>query len=244
MSRSVEVLRTLPATVPNPPSTLTVMDLATARVEWAPGKWTSVWAAGDPGSEHVLILAHGAGAGAGHPLVAGLRDQLVAAEAFCVTFNYPYTEEGRRWPDPTHRLLACHRAVSEWVKSQTPRTPVLAGRSMGGRMGTYLAADGYPVRALLLYAYPLHPPSRPDRLRSEHLGRIEVPMLFFRGSRDAFATPELFDREVRALKSAAVVDLEGLDHSFRGRGRRAEDINRRMAEMTVSWLNDLPESGF
>ncbi len=181
MGRSVEVLRTLLATDPNPPSTLSVMDLATAQVEWAPGRRTRVWAAGDPGWDPVLILAHGAGAGAGHPLVAGLRDQLAAAGAFCVTFNYPYTEEGRRWPDPTRRLLACHRAVSEWVRNKTAQTPVLAGRSMGGRMGTYLAADGDPVRALVLYAYPLHPPGRPDRLRSEHLGRIEVPMLFFRG---------------------------------------------------------------
>ena len=220
------------------------MKLATARVEWTPGRRVSLWTAGDKGRGPVVILAHGAGAGADHPLVVGLRDQLVAAGSFCVTFNYPYMEEGRRWPDPTHRLLACHRSVLAWVKMETKDVPVLAGRSMGGRMGTYLAEEGETVRALVLYAYPLHPPGRPDRLRSEHLGRIAIPMLFFRGSRDAFASAELFDREVRSRKLATVVDLDGLDHAFRGRGQRPEDVNRLLAGETVSWLNNLPEYDF
>ena len=217
------------------------METSAIRLEWTPGRSTRVWTAGDPERHPVAILAHGAGAGADHPLMVGLRDQLVAAGAFCVTFNYPYKEEGRRWPDHKSRLLACHKAVMEWTKKQTGRTPVLAGRSMGGRMGTYLAAQGEPVRALVLYAYPLHPPGRPEKLRSEHLPSIEVPMLFFRGSRDTFSRPQLFDREVRSLPLATVVDLEGLDHSFRGRGRTAREVNRMVAEQTVRWLGRLPE---
>lgn len=215
------------------------MDITTARVEWAPGKRVGLWSAGDPESAVVLILAHGAGSDAFHPLTVGLRDGLVEAGALCFTFNYPYKEEGRRWPDRPDRLLACHRAVLGRVMDETGRVPVLAGRSMGGRMGTHLAADGDPVKALVLYAYPLHPPGRPDRLRSAHLGGIGVPMLFFRGSRDAFSAPDLFDREVRSLRLATVVDLEGLDHSFRGRGRKPEDANRRLAETTISWLEGL-----
>ena len=215
------------------------VETVTARVEWAPGRETSLWAAGDSRRGPVLILAHGAGAGGDHPLMVGLRDALVEAGACCFTFNYPYKEEGRRWPDPLQRLLDCHRAVAARVMDETGTVPVLAGRSMGGRMGTYLAAEGDPVRALVLYAYPLHPPGRTDRLRSEHLGSIRAPMLFFRGSRDTFSVPELFDREVRSLPMATVVDLEGLDHSFRGRGRSAGEVNRAVAEQTVRWLESL-----
>lgn len=217
------------------------MEIPTARVKWALGRKTSLWAAGDPELNPVLILAHGAGSDASHPLTVGLRDQLVQAGAYCVTFNYPYKEEGRRWPDRTDLLLACHRAAVAWVRGETGKVPVLAGRSMGGRMGSYLAAEGDPVRALVFYAYPLHPPGRPDRLRSEHLSSIAVPMLFFRGSRDVFSKPDLFDREIRSLKMAAVADLEGLDHSFRGRGRRLEDVNRHVAQRTVNWIKRLPE---
>lgn len=217
------------------------MKITPAKVEWTPGKRVSLWAAGSSKSEFIMILAHGAGSNANHPLTVGLRDELVAAGAFCVTFNYPYAEEGRRWPDRTDRLLACHRAVSAWVMAETGKTPVLAGRSMGGRMGSYLASDGDPGRALVLYAYPLHPPGRPERLRSEHLSNIRVPMLFFRGSRDAFSRSDLFDREIRSLKTATVVDLEGLDHSFRGRGKRIADVNRSIAQDTIDWLGALAE---
>ena len=216
------------------------MELPTATVEWSPGRETSVWMAGDRGGDLTLLLAHGAGSDALHPLTVGLRDELVRAGASCVTFNYPYREEHRRWPDPPGRLLACHRAVSDWVKEETGRIPVLAGRSMGGRIASYLAAEGAPVEALVLYAYPLHPPGKPDRLRSDHLGSISVPMIFFRGSRDVFSRSDLFDREVRALETATVVDLEGLDHSFRGRVRIAEIVNRSIAETTVAWLRSLP----
>ena len=215
------------------------METTTARLEWAPGRTVSVWTAGDPPRGPVLILAHGAGAGADHPIMVGLRDELVDAGAFCVTFNYPYKEEGRRWPDHIDRLLACHRAVLEWTRKETGRIPVLAGRSMGGRMSTYLASNGEPIRAVVLYAYPLHPPAKPEKLRSEHLPRVQVPMLFFRGSRDSFSRPELFDRHVRSLKMATVVDLPGLDHSFRGKGHGAEEVDRLVAEATVAWLGSL-----
>lgn len=215
------------------------MELPTATVEWAPGREISVWMAGDPRDEIVMVLAHGAGSDALHPLTVGLRDELVKLGVSCVTFNYPYKEDGRRWPDRPERLLACHRAVLAWVMEQTGEIPVLAGRSMGGRIASYLAAEGAPVKALVLYAYPLHPPGRPDRLRSEHLSSISVPMLFFRGSRDVFSRPDLFDREVRTLETATVVDLEGLDHSFRGRVRMAEIVNRSIAETTVAWLRSV-----
>lgn len=218
------------------------METAAVEVEWTPGRTTRVWMTGDAARGPVVILAHGAGAGADHPLMVGLSDQLAAAGALCITFNYPYKEEGRRWPDPMARLLACHRAVLAWTGKRTGRTPVLAGRSMGGRMSTYLAADGEPVRALVLYAYPLHPPGRPEKLRSEHLPRIGVPMLFVRGGRDAFSRPELFDRHVRALKLATVVDLPGLDHSFRGKGRKTEQVNRMVAEESIRWLAGLPRT--
>lgn len=218
------------------------MEEVTTRLEWTPGRTVSLWTAGDPSSGPALILAHGAGTGADHPSMVALRDQLVEAGAWCLTFNYPYREDGRRWPDPANRLLSCHRAVLDWARKETGQTPVLGGRSMGGRMGTYLAAEGEPIRALVLYAYPLHPPGRPEKLRSEHLPGIKTPMLFFRGSRDSFSQSALFDKEVRSLELATVVDLPGLDHSFRGRGHSPGVVNRELAEQTLRWLETLPQT--
>ncbi|MDE0232801.1 MAG: hypothetical protein OXN93_11030 [bacterium] len=160
------------------PGSLGWMELAAVRVKWAPGKWTTLWPAGDPGSRHTLILAHGAGAGASHPLVAGLRDQLVAAGAFCVTFNYPYTEEGRRRPDRIDRLLACHRAVADWVRGEVCETPVFGG-PLHGRSYGYLPGcrrrPGPGLGALRL-SPPSAPPTRPAPLRAPepHIGSHAV----------------------------------------------------------------------
>jgi predicted alpha/beta-hydrolase family hydrolase len=87
-------------------------------------------------------------------------------------------------------------------------------------MGTYLAAgdDDHPaveVCALVLYGYPLHPAGRPERLRAQHLLTIRMPMLFFTGSRDALALPELVDRWIRPLATADLEIIDDADHSFR-----------------------------
>ena len=204
------------------------------RVAWAAGHSVTVRTRGD--GEPALLLAHGAGTDQDHPLIAGLAEAVAAAGATCVTFNYPYTEAGRRRPDRQEKLLECHRAVAEWMRTRHAGPLVLAGRSMGGRMASYLASEGYPAEALVLYAYPLHPAGRPERLRFDHLPHIDVPVLFFQGSRDALSRAELFDRLVRPLPGVRVFDLEGADHSFRVRGLSREDVNDLLAAETVSWM--------
>jgi hypothetical protein len=69
---------------------------------------------------------------------------------------------------------------------------------------------------LVFLGYPLHPPGKPDQLRSKHLGRIGAPMLFVQGSRDAFGTPEELQPIIRDLgRSAEIFVVEGGDHSFK-----------------------------
>jgi predicted alpha/beta-hydrolase family hydrolase len=114
--------------------------------------------------------------------------------------------------------------------------PILAGRSMGGRMATMLAAEGAVLAGVVCLAYPLHPAGKPDRLRTEHLASIEAPLLFFQGTRDALSRVELFDRHVRPLPNATVVDMEGADHSFRGRGWSPERVQSTVVQGYEAWL--------
>ncbi|MGH8959573.1 MAG: alpha/beta hydrolase family protein [Acidimicrobiia bacterium] len=162
-----------------------------------------------------ILLAHGAGTNQDHPVMVATRSALARGGLQVMTFNYPYSEAGRSGPDSTERLLGCHRAALAKLASRCPAGSFLAGRSMGGRMGTYLAAEGADVRGVICYGYPLHPPGKPDRLRTDHLGAIRVPMLFFQGDRDALSRSDLFDRHVRSLRNVKVVDLEA-DHSLGG----------------------------
>lgn len=182
-------------------------------VEWAAGRSTEVIAHGGEGT--AVLLAHGAGTGQHHPLVAGLAAALVSAGLQVWTFDYPYTAEGRRAPDRSDTLISCHRAVTHHLQQQIGSIPVLAGRSMGGRMATMVAALDPTVPAVVVYGYPLHPPGRPDRLRIEHLRSVTVPMLFVRGERDVFSRPELFDTFIRTLPGITVVDVASEDHSLR-----------------------------
>lgn len=208
---------------------------ATTEIEWPGGVVTGVIAG--QGSTGIL-LAHGAGTSQQHPAMQGLRDGLAAGGHTVMTFNYPYTERGARRPDPKERLLACHRAAADHLRDRV-RGLFLAGRSMGGRMGTYLVADGYPARGLVLYAYPLHPAGRPDRLRIEQLGEIAVPMLFFQGNNDALSRMDLFEEHIAALPNAEVDILDGAGHGPRGGGWSLETMTDRYVTGTLRWIEDL-----
>ncbi len=185
-----------------------------------------------------ILLAHGAGTNQDHPFITLLRDGLADAGYTVLTFNYPYSERGSRRPDPTPRLLECHQAAAERLAGLVDRL-FLAGRSMGGRMATYLAAGGRETAGLVLYAYPLHPPGSPDRLRADHLADVRAPMLFFQGTRDALARMDLFETHVASLPGVTVEILEGAGHTPRGGGWTEASMARHLVERTAVWIGGL-----
>ena len=107
---------------------------------------------------------------------------------------------------------------------------------MGGRMATYLVAEGFPADGVILYAYPLHPAGREDRLRVAHFQDVHVPLLFFQGTRDALSRMELFERHIRTLPNASVELLEGASHSFRGGGWTEEAMLARLVNGSKAWI--------
>jgi hypothetical protein len=84
------------------------------------------------------------------------------------------------------------QSVVDEAAAMGPGPLILGGRSMGGRMCSMAVADGLVPNAvgLVLISYPLHPPGRPDKLRVEHLVRLQVPCLFVHGTKDTFGTPD------------------------------------------------------
>src|SRR5690606_19885429 len=112
----------------------------------------------------------------------------------------------------------------------------LAGRSMGGRMGTYLAAEGYPASGLILYAYPLHPAGKPEKLRVSQFPDITQPMLFLQGSNDALSRMDLFNEHIASLPNAEVEMLEGAGHGYRGGGWTLETVTERYVTASLAWI--------
>ena len=94
--------------------------------------------------------------------------------------------------------------------------PVIAGgHSYGGRLTSMAVADGLELDVLTLFSYPLHPPGKPERARTEHLPRITVPTVFTHGTADPFGTLEEI-RPAAALINAAttIVEVTGARHDL------------------------------
>jgi uncharacterized protein len=181
--------------------------------------------AAPPDAFATLVVAHGAGAGMDHPFLAGFARASAGEGLATLRFNFPYVEAGRRSPDPEAALRDAWRAAFEAAVARSSGWPVWAsGKSLGGRIASMAVADGQVAAAGLVFlGYPLHPPGKPERLRDEHLYRIEVPMLFLQGTEDPFATADLLAGIVDRLGDRAeIVWFEGGGHSFEVRGRKRE----------------------
>lgn len=148
-----------------------------------------------PRDVEAVLLWPGAGSSADHPSLVELGESL---DVPVFRIDFPYRREGRRAPDRAPKLMAAVREDVARVTSEhgfDPRRLVIGGRSMGGRICSMVAAgaDGLPplpVAGVLLLAYPLHPPAKPERLRIDHLGDLRAPTLFVSGDRDPFGSPD------------------------------------------------------
>jgi len=194
-----------------------------------------------------LLLAHGAGGTQMSPFMVEFASGLAERGIDAVTFNFGYSEQRRKLPDRNDKLEACWRAMIAAARSGAI-VPELArgalaigGKSMGGRIASQVAAvDPEGIAGLVLLGYPLHPPGRPDQLRTRHLPAISVPMLIVQGERDAFGTPDELRPVLRKLRAKSqLYVVEGGDHSFKvpkSAGTPQPQIHARVLDEIERWL--------
>jgi predicted alpha/beta-hydrolase family hydrolase len=164
-----------------------------------------------------------------------------------VRFNFLYKEKKSSRPDPMPRLKEVFSAVVARVRDEIdPAKLIIGGRSMGGRAASMLAADRFACDGLLLLAYPLHPPGKPEKLRDEHLPAIKVPVICFNGTRDPFCTPALMNRVLERVTTDWQMHwIEGADHSFhvlKSSGTTDAEVIARIADTSAAWVNNLSAS--
>jgi predicted alpha/beta-hydrolase family hydrolase len=189
----------------------------------------------------VLVLAHGAGAPQTHPFMVEVATDLAACGVEVVTFDFVYTELKKRAPDKPALLEACWRAVLGDVRARSKgRRIFLGGKSMGGRIASMIAPDEEGLRGFVFLGYPLHPPGRPDQLRTKHLPGVKAPMLFVQGSKDAFGTPEELRPILAKLHAGTeLYVVEGGDHSFKvpkSAGVSHKDVMTRVKDHVAEWV--------
>jgi predicted alpha/beta-hydrolase family hydrolase len=140
-----------------------------------------------------LVLTHGAGGNADSRLLVVLAEALTSQGVSVLRCNMPFRQ--KRPGGPPHPSGAANdreglRRAVECLRERVSKV-YLGGQSYGGRQATMLASEDLSVTdGLLLISYPLHPPGKPERLRTEHFGELRTPSLFAHGSKDPFGALE------------------------------------------------------
>jgi predicted alpha/beta-hydrolase family hydrolase len=203
---------------------------------------SAVFDASDVTDAPVFVCAHGAGGNLADRGVVATAQTMRAHGLHTVRFNFAYREKKSSRPDPMPKLTACVEAVVEHTRRELkPARLLIGGRSMGGRAASVLASQGFACDGLLLLAYPLHPPGRPQQLRSAHLPAITVPVLCINGTRDDFCTPSLMKDVLTTVgKNWRMHWIDGADHSFhvlKSSGRTDAQVLQEIGAVTSEWLN-------
>lgn len=174
---------------------------------------------GQENAETLFILAHGAGADMEHEFMADMASR-IAAQGICVVrFNFPYMmkkkEDGKK--RPPDRQLNLIKAFTQVLDQFDHAKIVVGGKSMGGRMATYLQHDKR-VQGIVCLGFPFHPPGKPEKTKGEHLQHISKPTCIVQGERDPFGHRE----ELTDFPFSDQVEIHFMpdgDHSLKPRKR-------------------------
>jgi uncharacterized protein len=172
--------------------------------------------------EGVVVLTHGAGGNRESELLQRVCDEWARRGWLAIRYNLPYRR--RRPTGPPSGSAATDRAgIDEAItlcRTLTDGPLIAGGHSYGGRQTSMVVAEANPaqVDVLTLFSYPVHPPGKPERPRTEHLPDITVPTVFTHGTSDPFGTPaEVRDAAALIAAPIEVVEITGARHDLRSK---------------------------
>ena len=129
-------------------------------------------------------------------------------------FDYAYALEGRKRPDPLPKLIEAHRAALAALRAKHSGPIVLAGKSMGGRVGCHVALVDR-VQAVICFGYPLCAAGDRSKLRDQVLLELKTPILFVQGTRDSLCPLDLLEDVRNRMGAPSTLHVvEGADHSL------------------------------
>jgi predicted alpha/beta-hydrolase family hydrolase len=172
--------------------------------------------------EPVILFAPGAGAPSSSDWMKEWTARL-GTIGKVVPFDYPYQSAGRRSPDPMPKLIGAHRDALERARRGHHGRVILAGKSMGSRIGCHLSLER-EVSGLVCFGYPLKGMGAGGKIRDQVLKDLRTPVLFIQGTRDALCPLDLLAK-VRAQMTARseLFVVEGGDHSLRATKSRLKE---------------------
>lgn len=169
-----------------------------------------------------LVLTHGAGSNANAPLLVAAAEAFAAAGITVLRCDLPFRQarpHGPPFPAMAPQDRAGLQRAVRLLRERLSGRVFLGGHSYGGRQATMLAADEPDLAAgLLLLSYPLHPPRRPQDLRTAHFARLTTPALFVHGTRDPFGSIDEMRAALRLIAGRCqLAAIEGAGHDMGGK---------------------------
>ena len=128
-----------------------------------------------------LALTHGAGSNCDTVLLRAVADGFAAAGVQVLRFDLAFRVRRASGPPHPSRAAEDRAGIAEVIAAvrkdySVPGPVLLGGHSYGGRQASMLAAENPGlVDGLVLLSYPLHPPKKPEKLRTEHLPDLNTP---------------------------------------------------------------------
>ena len=190
----------------------------------------------------LFLFAPGAGAPSSHPWMRNWKARL-GEIGNVETFDYDYIREGRKRPDRLPQLIAAHLEALSKAKEQHPsERTILAGKSMGSRIGCHVSLEE-KVDGLICLGYPLCAMGDRAKLRDEILRVLTTPILFVQGTHDSLCPLDLLERVRSEMKAPNFLHIvEGGDHSLRVPKRQLQAAGETQNEVDQRILQAI--SGF
>ncbi len=172
-----------------------------------------------------LVLTHGAGSNADAPLLVSVANLLADTGVAVLRCNLAFRQKrpkGSPFPAAAASDREGLRHAVEWMREAVGGRIFLGGHSYGGRQSSMLAAENPGlVEGLLLLSYPLHPPDKPDNLRTAHFPALRTPCVFVHGERDPFGTIAEMESAIKSIPARTRwCAVAGKGHDLRGAATR------------------------
>jgi predicted alpha/beta-hydrolase family hydrolase len=200
-----------------------------------------------------LVLTHGAGSNCQAPLLIALAESFAETGFTVLRCDLPYRQDrsfGPPGPGDAKRDRAGLKNAAVALSNIARGRIFLGGHSYGGRQASMLcaelseksaeksteksAAESQKLAAgLLLLSYPLHPPRKPEQLRTQHFFHLQTPALFVQGTRDPFGSIVEIEQALKLIPAKTkLLTVEGAGHDlgFKGKAKRGELTEKVLEE--------------
>jgi predicted alpha/beta-hydrolase family hydrolase len=177
------------------------------------------------------IITHGAGRGLDATLLEKTAERLAELGFKVLRFNFDYI--GKR-PAPSALGKKEQGELVEAIDYMKGSGPlIIAGKSFGARVASYVAAERADIDTLVFYGLPLQGIKATKPRDWSHLEKLKGHVLFITGDNDKLCPLDELKKVQKSMRCRWESKIVKGDHSFKP---KSEDT---AVELCIEWLRSL-----